>query len=49
MCIRDRYPCAPCLRRVCRFAAEDAVHPPCYGQLGAQAVWTQLGELLEAA
>lgn len=43
------YPCAPCLRRACKFAAEGAVHPPCYGQLGAAAAWAQLGMLLEAA
>ena len=42
------YPCAPCLRRVCRFAAQDAVHPPCYGQIDADAAWAQLSELLEA-
>jgi heptosyltransferase-1 len=44
--IQAVYPCAPCLRRVCRFAAEDAVHPPCYGQLDPDAVWAQLTGLL---
>ena len=43
------YPCAPCLRRLCKFTVADVTHPPCYGQLGPDAVWAQLHELLEAA
>ena len=46
--LQARYPCAPCLRRACRFAAEDALHPPCYQQLDADVVWAQL-EALQAA
>ncbi|WP_440940963.1 lipopolysaccharide heptosyltransferase I [Immundisolibacter sp.] len=44
-----RYPCAPCLRRTCRFAPEGPVHPPCYGQLDADTVWAQLEALRLAA
>lgn len=47
--LQARYPCAPCLRRTCRFAVEDALHPPCYGQLDADAVWSQLQALQAAA
>lgn len=43
--LQARFACAPCLKRVCRFPAGAALHPPCYGALDAEAVWAQLQSL----
>lgn len=46
--LQARFACAPCLKRVCRFLASAAPHPPCYGALDADAVWAQLQSLWSA-
>lgn len=40
------FPCAPCLRRECRYTGEASVWPACFASLPAERVWEALGCLL---
>ena len=41
------YPCAPCLKRVCKERTDNREPPPCYQSLGPERVWENLETLLE--
>jgi heptosyltransferase-1 len=40
--LEAEFPCAPCMRRDCRYRGESDVHPACFATLPAQAVWRSL-------
>jgi heptosyltransferase-1 len=44
-----RFPCAPCLRRTCRYPEVNAPHAPCFTQIPPEPVWQALLDLLASA
>jgi len=37
------FPCAPCLRRECRY---ESLTPPCYEQISPEKIWGMLKQLI---
>ena len=46
--LRAEFPCAPCLRRDCRYRGEAEVSPACYASVGPNKVWERLSGLLDS-
>jgi heptosyltransferase-1 len=40
--LEAQFPCAPCMRRECRYRGESEVHPACFATLPAAEVWSSL-------
>jgi heptosyltransferase-1 len=41
-----RFPCAPCLERICRYRDPSPVTPACYHDMSAKRVWDTLADLI---
>ena len=42
-----KFHCAPCLRRVCLYAGQEAIDPPCFASLDPDRVWQALSPYLK--
>lgn len=41
------FPCSPCLRRVCLYAGQQAIDPPCFVSVNPERVWKKLLPFLQ--